>query len=403
MTPSRSEEVIGRVLETMRGYSVRWDVHWAISKFRVLCFNTAPATRGWAYEGTPVQTTDQHKYLGVIHSTKKPFWHAHHTEKLAVACFLIVKLRAAGLMGGRNAPGAALEVVRSMVWQVLDYGRATAPTSTRGHSQIRKKLEALQLRVLREILGLSNSAPKLAVYGETGDLPDSWREKKKQMQIAFRMLNSDQSSIPYRVAREAHAASPKVGLFLRVSQILAEQEGEMKTIDEFKSKAEINRWISRAASGEWKRGVLLSSRIIDTYQVTSELRLRGYLRAEFRGRVILTKLRADDLELGAASFRGGGGSLVPVCQTCREQGCVESRAHFVLKCAALETVRRRHPDILKGIRSARPERAMATILLAFPRNAADDTTKAVAVGAYLHDLWSERARVLVTNGDARTE
>jgi hypothetical protein len=46
---------------------------------------------------------------------------------------------------------------------------------------------------------------------------------------------------------------------------------------------------------------------------------------------------------------------------------------------------------------------MATILLAFPRNAADDTTKAVAVGAYLHDLWSERARVLVTNGDARTE
>jgi hypothetical protein len=118
MTPSRSEEVIGRVLETMRGYSVRWDVHWAISKFRVLCFNTAPATSGWAYEGTPVQTTDQHKYLGVIHSTKKPYWHAHHTEKLAVACFLIVKLRAAGLMGGRNAPGAALEVVRSMVWQV---------------------------------------------------------------------------------------------------------------------------------------------------------------------------------------------------------------------------------------------------------------------------------------------
>jgi len=140
-----------------------------------------------------------------------------------------------------------------MVLQVLDYGRATAPTSTRGHSRIRKKLEALQLRVLREILGLSNSAPKLAVYGETGDLPDSWREKKKQMQIAFRMLNSDQSSIPYRVAREAHAASPKVGLFLRVSQILAEQEGETKTIDEFKSKAEINRWISRAASGEWKR------------------------------------------------------------------------------------------------------------------------------------------------------
>ena len=124
---------------------------------------------------------------------------------------------------------------------------------------------------------------------------------------------------------------------------------------------------------EWKRGVLLSSRIIDTYQLTSELQLRGYLRSDFRGRVLLTKLRADDLELGAASFRGRGGSLVPACQTCREQGCVESRAHFVLQCAALEPVRRRHPDILKGIRSARPERAMATILLAFPRTAADES------------------------------
>ena len=119
-----------------------------------------------------MQATDHHNYLGVTHSTKKPYWVAHHMEKIGIANFILFRLRAEGLIGGRNAPGATLEIIRSKVWQVLDYGRATAPSTTRGHSQIRRKLETLQLRTLREILGLSNSAPILAVYGESGDLPD---------------------------------------------------------------------------------------------------------------------------------------------------------------------------------------------------------------------------------------
>ena len=45
------------------------------------------------------------------------------------------------------------------------------------------------------------------------------------------------------------------------------------------------------------------------------------------------------------------------------------------------------------IKDSRPERAMATLLLAHPSDAADDTEKAAAVGAFLQDLWEERARV----------
>ncbi len=353
VTPTRNPRIIDGVLETLREYGNRWDVHWAIKKFRVLCYDIPAGDQGWTYEGSPVHATDHHKYLGVTHSTKKPYWVAHLTEKLGVALFILFGL----LIGGRNAPGAALGVVRSMVWQVLDYGRATAPSATRGHAQIRSKLEAFQLKTLREILGLSNSAPILAVYGESGDLPDIWRERRKQLQIAFQMLSSPQTSLPRKVAREADTAVPKVGLFLRVSEILANHGGTQLRIEDFKSKTEIRRWIDRAAEEEWRGGIAQSSRLTSTYRSSTELRLRGYLKSDFRGRQTLTKFRADDLELEAASYRGRGGSYVDFCSTCQAKDCVETRAHFALQCEALTSVRNKHENIVRMIKNSRPGHA----------------------------------------------
>ena len=95
-----------------------------------------------------------------------------------VATLLLCALRSAGLIGGRNAPGQSLGIIQSMVWQTIDHGRATAHSEEVGHGQVRKQLEAFQVAALREILGLSKVAPKLALFGETGDLPDRWRERR---------------------------------------------------------------------------------------------------------------------------------------------------------------------------------------------------------------------------------
>jgi hypothetical protein len=111
----------------------------------------------------------------------------------------------------------------------------------------------------------------------------------------------------------------------------------------------------------------------------------------------LTKLRADDLALGAASWRGRGGTTVDSCQTCRQPNCVETRTHFVLHCSALAKTRRAYPEILAWIQNSRAERAFAMILLALPERAADDIERATVVGAYLQDLWSERAAILGLN------
>ena len=47
-----------------------------------------------------------------------------------------------------------------------------------------------------------------------------------------------------------------------------------------------------------------SSRLARTYRYSKALATQGYLKRTFPGRQILTRLRIDDLDLGAASFRG---------------------------------------------------------------------------------------------------
>ena len=116
--------------------------------------------------------------------------------------------------------------------------------------------------------------------------------------------------------------------------------------------------------------------------------MRGYLNEDFKGRQILTKIRADDLELGAASFRGLGHYMADSCKTCNNIRLIETREHFLLTCGALEGARERHPEVKRWIQDPDAERAMALITLAFPTKATEDMHRARMVGAYLHDLWT---------------
>jgi hypothetical protein len=143
-----------------------------------------------------------------------------------------------------------------------------------------------------------------------------------------------------------------------------------------------------------RQGILGSTRLYNTYSQTKDLQLRGYLTTDFKGRQVLTKIRADDLELGASSYRGIGQSRTDACKTCKIPLLVETNEHFVLHCAALANARKRHPEVFSWIRERNPERSMAMIILAFPNNATDDIPRAKLVGEFLFDLWSTRATLL---------
>ena len=59
------------------------------------------------------------------------------------------------------------------------------------------------MKTLREVLGVSDSAPKLGVLGETGDLPDRWREILRQIMLAHQMWLAPPGSLPKEIATAA--------------------------------------------------------------------------------------------------------------------------------------------------------------------------------------------------------
>ena len=146
-----------------------------------------------------------------------------------------------------------------------------------------------------------------------GEIPDVWRERKRQMLAARQMLRAPEGGLMEKIARQANNATPKLGIFRAVHSFL--EEAKAPLLEEFRSKGDIKRWIHTKASQEWKAMVEKSSVLHRTYYHSNSLGMKGYLRRAFPGRTILTRLRIDDLDLGAASYRGKS-LLKELCAGC---------------------------------------------------------------------------------------
>ena len=103
---------------------------------------------------------------------------------------------------------------------------------------------------LKEVLGASASAARLGVIGESGDLPDIWRERQRQMLVARQMLRAPAGSLPRRMAEGARSGEVKLGIFRLVAEILCEQQ-TVRDISSFDSKKSIKEWVRRQATKEW--------------------------------------------------------------------------------------------------------------------------------------------------------
>ena len=134
-----------------------------------------------------------------------------------------------------------------------------------------------------------------------------------------------------------------------------------------------------------------SSCLLRTYQLATDLEIKGYLRKSYPGRIILTRLRLDDLDLGAASYRGKSATLA-LCALCGEEA--ETREHFVLRCRPLAAARDGNSQAMDLALDVPLDRAFDLLTLAIPRGADGDINKAIRVGKLFHDMWTLRAKLL---------
>ena len=296
-----------------------------------------------------------------------------------------------GLFGGRNIPADSLTVVRATVWTALDYGRGVANSEAHRHVGIAKQLGSFQIKTLREVLGVSDSTPILGVLGETGDLTDKWRGKLKQILLAQQMYLAPEESLPKEIARAALDAGGGTSLFARVNRWLSDILARPTVVSSFRKRSVLKKVVMKAARTEWIRAVQASERLKDTYAPSEPLRTRGYLDVAFRGRRVLTKLRVDDLNLGAAGYKTNAPSQQR-CALCNTEP--ETRRHFTVTCTSLSHVRERHEETMRLTCGLGLTDAFRTLILARPPGATENRDRAVSVGSLLHDLWDERCRLL---------
>ena len=104
-------------------------------------------------------------------------------------------------------------MARSVLWATIDYGRGVASSQGPRCKAVAKALDSFHLETLREILGVSSHSVVAGVRGETGEIPDCWRERMRQLLVARQMLTSPRGGLMERIANQANRASPKLGIF----------------------------------------------------------------------------------------------------------------------------------------------------------------------------------------------
>jgi len=199
MIPTPTVEATRGALATLEDYGDRWSQQWAPTKCKVLCLNVPNPPAQWKFKGQWIDSVTACKYLGV-HYDPPGGWRHHFAMKRAAALIARLELRRAGLLGGRNAPADSLEIAKAMLWPVIDYGRGVASSQGIKCKGVAMTLDAFQLETLREILGVSKTCRKAGVRGELGEIPDRWRERKRQLLVARQMLGAPRGGLMEQIA-----------------------------------------------------------------------------------------------------------------------------------------------------------------------------------------------------------
>jgi hypothetical protein len=387
--PITSEQGVIRALNVLHDYGQRWSMTWALPKIKVLPINVKKPPSHWPFGPHRVPSVSHETYLAVVFNNKQN-WNQHFKARLNTAKHTAANLRSKGLLGGRNNPEKNIQMTRAILWSQIDYGRGATDPHKPGHLTTLKNLATFQYNILREILNLSQSVPRDGLLGETGDIPDHWRHIRKQVAITHQLLSAPPLSIPRTVAEAAYDS--KTGVVGRAIKALLDIKADPHLLKDEKAKPALKQAIMLAAQREWRTRVASNRRIAATYTHTRTLTFRKYLSEAYKGRTILLKLRLDDLPLGAASYKLTSSTTHTTrCAACGQ--APETRLHFALNCKALSNSRCNHPELLQIIGLLPQEQAFETILLARPRSAADNLTRAKLVAAYLYELWHHRCHL----------
>ena len=383
--PLGSQQQVRDALQIVYKYSRKWALQFSPEKTRVLCFNVTDPPSTWDFGPTQIPTARSETCLSVTFSDDR-MWFEHFNTKIKKTEKAYNNLRGLGLVGGQQPVNAVSALIQAKLWPKLDIGRAVTDISAPVYKTLRNTLLKLQIRIGREILGLSKRSRLDAVIGELGWIADHSRAELLSLRLLRSFATSPEGSLPMRVYNMISSLpvqyQPK---FFSQSHRVLHNIGCGTPRD--CSKQLLKRKFMERASESWLERVSTHPRLGPAYSNLSRLQIQPYLCiGNFRGRRLFTKLRADDLALAAAAYNTKQPGLCPLCRA-----DLESREHFLFICPALQEVRQTYQQKVPCLST---NVSIENKLADFLQPKVTENHKMWNIGNFLADLWVKRGSLL---------
>lgn len=190
-----SEDKLQCMLDTLHRWCQKWRVLINTTKSKAMHFRRGRTQRS-DYEfkigNSVLETVDQYKYLGIIFHEKSDF--TSNCEALAKGAgralgSIISKIHKLKDFGFRSYE----KLYNSCVVPILDYCSSVWGLK---HYQC---IDNVQHRALRYFLGVHRFTPILALYGDSGWIPSSYRRWGNALRYWNRLINMDSDRLTKRV------------------------------------------------------------------------------------------------------------------------------------------------------------------------------------------------------------
>jgi hypothetical protein len=246
------------------------------------------------------------KYLSVKFSNDCSPTH-HFEDKLRKSRKRFFSLRSSGLLGGQNSTEASIMLAQAEVWTVLDSGRPVLGLhiDDKTRKTIRRQIDSFQMEVLRTVLSVGRRTCSEGVQGELGQITDIFRGDLRHMTLYRAFATAPPKSLPRKILNRINAKPVQQRpIFFKYAAAII-QELELDDPDDVGWKAALKQALHNHAEQRWRMKIAQLPKMKYAFPGAPRLQLASYLRLKpFHGRLYITKMRLNDLELNGESAYG---------------------------------------------------------------------------------------------------
>lgn len=198
-------------------------------------------------------------------------------------------------------------LVQTEVWTVLDSGRPVLGlhVDDKTRKAIRQKIDSFQMEVNRALLGVGRRTCSEGVQGELGQTTDIFRGEQRHMTLYQAFATAPLTSLPRTILGRVRSRPPQQWptFFKHAATIIR----ELKLGDpaEASWKNTLKQALHSLAERRWRIKIAQLPKLQYAFPGVPALQLASYLQLEpFYGRLHITKLRLNDLELNGEGYYG---------------------------------------------------------------------------------------------------